>query len=109
MTHPNDLPIIDAGGADSNSSRGHGFLVVLLVLLALSAAVAVVLRPAEPGSDDYPQPSRPLTESEKEALLEALASQSAAASEEERLSALVNLAAEEPLTLEEMQDAISQL
>jgi hypothetical protein len=108
MTHPNDLPIIDAGG-EPKPRRGHGFLLVLLALLALSAAVAIGVRPPAPGSDEYPKPSRPLTEGEKEALLEALASQSAAASEEERLSALVNLAAEEPLTLEEMQDAISQL
>lgn len=106
-----DLPVIDAGESSAPAGTFRPMLWVLLALLVASAATATWVTRDGQGEPELTDSSvaRPLSEREKEALLGALAESTAAATEEERLEALADLAAEEPLTLEEMQSSISQL
>lgn len=109
-THEN-LPIIDASAPEQTSGRWRGVLVAIGVVV-LAAAAIVALRLSPPWGDAHPdetEPPRPPTEEEKEVLLESLAEGAPAISEQARLSALATLAAEEPVSLQQMQDAISQL
>ena len=106
--HYANLPTIDAAPTPEHP-KGRPFLWVLLVLLAASAAVGAwtATMPRDEG-DIAPAPA-PLTNKEKEAILESLAASSTSVSEEDRFEAMSGLSASAGLSLEEMQQASERI